>query len=408
MATWRIIAISVESGEQHQLTDPPPTSLGDSCIAFSPDGNELLFCRALEWTRTETYRMPVTDELEGAGEPRRVPVAQQFMSDWVWMPNGREIVGRPGKQSRLARLELREGARAASLGIGRGSMSVAYSGTTKRLLYSVRHLEFNVWRLELDELGRAGSPKVVVASTIMDHQGELSPDGSRIAFLTSRSGNSEVWISDADGAEPSQLTHINGAGGVSFPIWSRDGEHIVFGSSFEGNFDLYSIPVRGGQPRRILAHPGQEHRGSYSTDSQTLYFNSARHGSGRSECYSMPATGGEQVQLTEGGGINCRQSPDGHYLYYTRAPELALWRKPIHGGEAEQIAGRMSSRGGFAVWSDGVYYFAPSDDQTVHTLYDLNLETGERRKLVEIETELVGAVSASIHGRVVIWSRADA
>lgn len=58
-----------------------------------------------------------------------------------------------------------------------------------------------------------------------DHDPRPSPDGQRLAFLSRRSGASQVWILPLDGGEPAQLTHIRG--GVSDLVWCSDGASLI-------------------------------------------------------------------------------------------------------------------------------------------------------------------------------------
>jgi Tol biopolymer transport system component len=67
----------------------------------------------------------------------------------------------------------------------------------------------------------------------------FSPDGSRIAFVSDRSGDAEVWSMAADGSDPQNLTnhpqHFDGQWSVA---WSPDGEHIAYGTGSYGDARL--------------------------------------------------------------------------------------------------------------------------------------------------------------------------
>src|SRR5579862_386692 len=53
-----------------------------------------------------------------------------------------------------------------------------------------------------------------------------SPDSKRIAFVSDRAGSAQLWIMDADGANPKQITNLaTEAGGV---VYSHDGKNLVF------------------------------------------------------------------------------------------------------------------------------------------------------------------------------------
>src|SRR5690606_3487509 len=59
-----------------------------------------------------------------------------------------------------------------------------------------------------------------------DAEATISPDGSRIIFTSTRSGDLDLWVMDADGSNPRQLTDTLGYEGGAF--YSADGSKIVF------------------------------------------------------------------------------------------------------------------------------------------------------------------------------------
>ena len=317
-------AVSLETGEVQRLTTSPPDALGDSCPAFSPDGRDLLFCRVAHWSSNDLFRIALGANLEPVGEP--VPITREknanLMSP-VWLPGGREILlSTSAGSGTLAVLPMREGARLRRLGFERQIQSLAYSEPANRLAYSVGRRDVNVWRLALAGPGKAdGMPAPLITATSIDNQPDYSPDGSKVAFFSTRTGDPEVWICDGDGSNAIRLTRLEGAG-LSYPLWSPDGRQLMFSAAVEGNGDLYTIGVEGGKPQQVTNHSAIENRGRWSPDMETIYLSSNR--TGAFECYKMPADGGEAVQLTEGGGNNCQASPDGEHLYYVpRVPARA-------------------------------------------------------------------------------------
>ena len=80
----------------------------------------------------------------------------------------------------------------------------------------------------------------------------VSPDNKRIAFCSGRAGEAtDVWIADADGSHPEQLTHGPGRWQCS-PAWSRDGSSVAFNSrGGTGESQIFSIDVE----RRSRATP---------------------------------------------------------------------------------------------------------------------------------------------------------
>jgi TolB protein len=69
-----------------------------------------------------------------------------------------------------------------------------------------------------------------------------SPDGKRIAFVSNRDGNYELYLMNADGSEPRNLT--NHPATDSSPCWSPDGKRIAFVSTRHGGSDVYVLEVK--------------------------------------------------------------------------------------------------------------------------------------------------------------------
>ena len=64
----------------------------------------------------------------------------------------------------------------------------------------------------------------------------------------------DVWIVGRDGGEAKRLT--TGIGSENDPQFSPDGSMIAFTGEYDGNTDVFVIPVAGGEPKRLTFHPG--------------------------------------------------------------------------------------------------------------------------------------------------------
>jgi Tol biopolymer transport system component len=82
-----------------------------------------------------------------------------------------------------------------------------------------------------------------------------STDGTKIAFMSARDGNPEVYVMNADGTSQTRLTSFPGVD--ARPSWSRAGDHIVFtstrdfGSTVTGNFEIYIMSGNGNNAMRL-------------------------------------------------------------------------------------------------------------------------------------------------------------
>jgi len=148
-----------------------------------------------------------------------------------------------------------------------------------------------------------------------DGRGRWSPDGSRIAFASDRSGNPDIYIMQSDGSNPNQLT--NHPSDDSYPDWSPEGDNIVFASNRDGNFEIYKVSVTGSEIERLTQHPSMDYLPAWSNDGSQIAFASERDG--YAEIYIMNADGTDIVNVTknQSGDISPAWSPTDRILAFT-------------------------------------------------------------------------------------------
>ena len=122
-----------------------------------------------------------------------------------------------------------------------------------------------------------------------------SPDGQRIAFLSNRDGNTEIYVMAADGSDPTNLTQNAGIDGN--PVWSSDGQRIVFESNRDGDTEVYVMAADGSDPTNLTQNAGDDWAPVWSLDGQRIAFLSNRDGN--TEIYVMAADGSDPTNLTQ-------------------------------------------------------------------------------------------------------------
>ena len=263
---------------------------------------------------------------------------------------------------------------------GENGSEPAVSRRGNRLVYSVLREDSDIWRVDLAGRG-AGVPEAkIIASTRSDIAPQYSPDGSKITFSSERSGHSEIWICDADGSNPVQVTSIGTFSGT--PRWFPDGRRIVFDSQTDGQADLYVVDTAGGAPRRLTDDPSADVVPSVSEDGKWVLFASTR--TGRFEIWKVPAEGGPAVQVTRQGGFMPVASRDNKTIYYQgpAAAENDLWSVPTGGGEEKRLVGPLFNFG-YSVTGDGIFFIGPGD-QGGGLLQFFDFAKGTPRKVAEI------------------------
>src|SRR5262249_49254011 len=196
-----ILLISADTGETRELTAPPQLSLGDFSPAFSPDGRTLAFVRWAKRSSGDIYVQALGPNWSQRGEPVRLTSDGEWTTSLVWTQDGRELVYAsrpPGGESTLWRIARQPRAQRRPLPFFTlGAHGVALS--RNRIVWAQQTLDVNIWRRSITQDAEDSRPVPFAPSTRLDFSPEYSPDGSKVAFLSDRSGMMELWIANADG-----------------------------------------------------------------------------------------------------------------------------------------------------------------------------------------------------------------
>jgi Tol biopolymer transport system component len=236
------------------------------------------------------------------------------------------------------------------------------------IAYVRAHQSVDIWRMDLAAHEPQQTAQRLIFSTRSEMTPQYSPDGTRIAFQSNRSGSAEIWMSDADGANPVRLTEFNGplAGA---PQWCADGKRVALDARSSGSSSIWIVDIDERRPRPLASTNAQNSLPAWSADCRTILASD-----GRRSLYKLPVEGGA-AELFTGKDSYFAQMNGGNVVYNVKQPQgVALWTKPLAGGAESALPGmpRLDYADAWAVAPRGVYYTRTADGGAVALeFYDL-------------------------------------
>ena len=153
----------------------------------------------------------------------------------------------------------------------------------------------------------------------------ISPDGKLIA-LSARAGaatGSQVYLASSDGRDAHLMTPKSPS---YYHGWSPDGKWLAYCAQRDGNFDIFRVPVTGGDEERLTSSSGYDDGPDYSHDGKWIYINSDR--TGQFQIWRFPASGAgpndakaQRVTNDEFEDWFPHPSPDGKWIVFISFPK---------------------------------------------------------------------------------------
>jgi TolB protein len=86
-----------------------------------------------------------------------------------------------------------------------------------------------------------------------------------------------IWVMPIGGGEPHQITSEPDSGKAMTPSWAPDSKSLLYVSTRDKQYNLYSVSLEGGNSTRLTHGPGQHRFGTRSPDGSKIVFPSNRH-----------------------------------------------------------------------------------------------------------------------------------
>jgi Tol biopolymer transport system component/DNA-binding winged helix-turn-helix (wHTH) protein len=235
-----------------------------------------------------------------------------------------------------------------------------------RIAYARVREQIDIWRVDLASSSPQHEATRLVSSTRIQMNPQYSPDGSRIAFQSTRSGSSEIWVAQSDGSNPVRISSFNGplAGA---PSWCSDGKRLAFDSRASGVSALYVADIEERRPRQVQSSVENLALPTWSSDCRWLLASD-----GYSALYILPSEGGEASRFTTQRSYYARVTGDDAIFNVKETAGVSLWRKRIGEAKEQRLEGMplLSYQDGWAVASSGIYFTRASQAASKVWFYD--------------------------------------
>jgi tricorn protease len=201
-----------------------------------------------------------------------------------------------------------------------------------------------------------------------------------------------LWSVPREGGEARQITT---GGHEQFPVFSPDGKWIAFTGQYDGNTDVFVVPVAGGTPKRLTWHPDQDVTVGWTPDSKRVLFLSTREAyADFTRLYTVPVEGGVAEVLPMWRAFEGSYSPDGMQIAYVPNFQWQAAWKRYRGGQTTPIyivrlsdlalekLPRENSNDKNPVWFGDTVYFL-SDRNGPVTLFAYDTKAKRVKQVVE-------------------------
>ncbi len=337
--------VDVETGESSALPYTPlPIGRCDVEARISPDARWIVFRRGRA-PNSDLWLVPAV-----GGTARLLAPLDAEIRGFDW---------RDDSASLLASSD-HEGARALYLVSLNGDVeqvskeALLFPRTATSVKLAAAHVEQRLVRIRA---APADGNVVPTAASRSDFMPRPAPHGSRLAFVSQRSGSDEIWLHEAGLPAPRQLTSM-GSGRFDSLEWSSDAQHLVaVNRGLTGR--MHIIDATTGESRALTGEDQKVRFASFGRDGRFIYYSSNR--GSRWRIWRMRIDGSGAESLYDVDAIDPREAIDGA-LFYVKESAVGLHRLDLQSFEERQLTTEvwLHNIGEYTVHEDAVRFVALS------------------------------------------------
>ena len=253
----------------------------------------------------------------------------------------------------------------------------------------------------------------------------ISPDGSTVVF--SYHGN--LYAVDVAGGKALAIT--TGDAYDSYPVWSHDGKTIAFASDRHGNFDVYTMPSKGGMPVRLTFNSANDYPMDFTPDNNAVLFGSGREAPAASvrfpsprlflNMYTIPAKGGRPILVSAAGAESAQYDGSGSRIvfqdrkgyeddlrkHHVSSVTRDIWIFDIEKNTYTQVSDFVGEDREPVFSNNGNAIFYLNEKNGTQNLYKKDLETNSENRLTNFEDFPVRHLSISKNNTLAFTWKGD-
>jgi eukaryotic-like serine/threonine-protein kinase len=255
-ASGNLFIIDISSGRERQVTRFTRPNEGVDYHAWLPDGRHLAVSYRPFSRAQAASDLAILDVDDGSLRRVTTTIADSFLAPSLSADGSRLVATAVGRLLELWKVPLTS----SDLDVNGRAAVRLINGTedpqwpfvtrnARTLLYnSPISGSRNIWIRQLD--GKSKPRQITAMSGNVISHSSLSPDGSRVAFVSFADGAPDICTENVDGSDLRQLTKDPAAD--TWPVWSPDGQSIVFGTVREGAPQTWIMPSQGGASQKLI------------------------------------------------------------------------------------------------------------------------------------------------------------
>jgi len=350
----KLYTIGIESGKRQPLFNSIE-GIGDYAPKYSPNGEWIAFTRGFSASSRELMVVAVN-----GGETKQITHDNAFIQDLAWTTDNK-IVFISNRDSGQNGLWLTNTNTPNPLWLNiiiDGINRIDISHDDQLLVYQDWYQPFNLFQFNaLEGEIDIQSKKSLTSTRKENYFPAQSPDGKLLAYVSNKTGNHSLWISQSDGTQAKLL--IENVHKYSAPEWSANSQQIVYSGLFNGQGDI-CITNLTGQFSCITHSNVDELFPTWSQDQNSIYFTHMPDDD-KNEFINFKHNliSGETIQSELGSALNVRATKNPNILYFNEAVSSNIFKFNTQTHKKELIIDDFYDiyyKSWFPI-DNGIYYF---------------------------------------------------